>query len=60
MKDTINEEDLMIDTTKSEMDKRLEASERKNIILQEKIEGMETQMKRILELVEKASLKVKN
>jgi len=50
MKDTISEEDMMVDVTKSEMDKRIEKSEQENTLLKERISTMEAQMQKILEL----------
>ena len=51
MKDTISEEDLLVDVTKTEIEKRLEKSEKEKDILQERLEGMEGQMAKVLELV---------
>jgi len=52
MKDTINDEDLLDDITKTELERRIKKTERQNILLKEKINNMETQMKRILGLVD--------
>jgi hypothetical protein len=52
MKDTISEEDLLIDVTKTEIEKRLERSEREKEIMKEKMLHMEEQMKKILGMVE--------
>ncbi len=49
MKDTISEEDLLVDVTKTEIEKRLQKSENENEMLKEKIFGMEDMMKKILE-----------
>jgi hypothetical protein len=51
MKDTISEEDLLIDTTKIEIEQRLERSEKEKAIMQDKIKTMELQMANIMELV---------
>jgi len=48
MRDTINEEDMLIDLTKIELERKLDATEKNNIILQERINKMESQMKEIL------------
>ncbi len=48
MKDTIQEEDLLIDVTKTEIEKRLISSERDNEVLKERVASMEGQMKEIL------------
>ena len=50
MKDTICEEDLMIDVTKTEIEKKLLKSEQERELLREKVEAMEKQMAKILEL----------
>jgi len=51
MKDTIAEEDILIDVTKTEIEKQLLKSENENKIITERMEIMEGQMKRILGLV---------
>mgnify|MGYP001583631373 FL=1 len=52
MKDTIAEEDMLIDVTKTEIEKRLEKSEREKELLQDKMQTMELQMTKIMELTE--------
>jgi len=52
MKDTISDEDLLDDITKTELERRIKKTERQNILLKEKINNMEGQMKRILGLVD--------
>ena len=52
MKDTIQEEDLLDDITKTELEKRLTKTERQNVLLREKMNNMEGQMKGILELID--------
>lgn len=44
MRDTITEEDMLIDTTKTELEKNLDTTKRQNEILQERLELMEIQM----------------
>lgn len=51
MKDTIAEEDLFVDTTKTELEKRLERTEKEKELMQEKMSTMELQMIKIMELV---------
>jgi len=51
MKDTIAEEDLLVDTTKTDIERKLEKSEKEKEIMQERMQNMEEQMKRILEVV---------
>jgi hypothetical protein len=50
MKDTISEEDLLIDVTKTEIEKRLAKAEKDKEILQERVAQIEETMKKILEL----------
>jgi len=51
MKDTISEEDLLIDVTKTEIEKRLTKAENDKEVLQERVGMMELQMKKILQHV---------
>jgi integrase len=51
MKDTISEEDMLIDVTKTEIERRLEQSEKDKQILQDKISSMENQMSEMTKLV---------
>ncbi len=54
MRDTIMEEDLLIDVTKTEIEQRLTKSENEKEILQERVQILEGQMKNILSLVGQA------
>lgn len=54
MKDTISEEDLLVDVTKTEIEKRLTKAEREAEFLREDNEHMKKQMKQILEMVMEA------
>ena len=47
MKDTISEEDLLVDVTKTELEKRLSKSETENILLKERFSFMEEKIKEI-------------
>ena len=58
MKDTISEEDLLVDITKTEIEKKLENSEKEKKILQEKISVMENQMNSLTELINKIYQKI--
>ena len=49
MRDTISEEDLFLDLTKTEIEKQLTKSENKNEILQERVDILEKQMKILAE-----------
>ena len=51
MRDTINEEDLLVDLTKTEIEKRLLKSESEKNVLQERLQVLEIQMKQVLGLV---------
>ena len=53
MKDTISEEDLLVDVTKTEMEKRLLQTEKENALLNEKLKVMEKQMEEIYVLTRK-------
>jgi integrase len=58
MRDTIVEEDLLIDVTKTEIEKKLDKSKKENEILQERLVSMENYMVKIAELVNKIHLQV--
>ena len=51
MKDTISEEDLLIDVTKTEIEKRLLKAENDKEVLQDRVNSLEVQMKKILQAV---------
>ncbi len=50
MKDTISEEDMLIDVTKVEIERRLDKAERENGLLREDNELMKIQIAQIAEL----------
>lgn len=52
MKDTISEEDLLVDVTKTEIEKRLEKSENQKEMLMDRVKLMEDQMKKILSSID--------
>jgi integrase len=56
MRDTISEEDMLVDLTKTEIEKQLIQSENKNKILNDRIQIIEEQMKGILGLVKRGEL----
>lgn len=58
MKDTIQEEDLFVDVTKTEIEKKLEKSEKDKELMQDKMEQMEKQMNIIFEMVKEIGGKV--
>jgi adenylate kinase family enzyme len=53
MKDTIQEDDMLIDLTKTEIEKRLERSDKEKEIMQEKMKVMEEQIKELSEVTKK-------
>jgi len=59
MKDTISEEDILIDVTKTEIEKRLEKSEKEKEIMQEKMKVMEEQMNKMIELTTKLDERIR-
>lgn len=59
MSDTISEEDLLIDITKTEIEKRLEKSEKEKEVLLERMKNLELQMARIMELTNQGDLIIK-
>ena len=58
MKDTITGEDILIDVTKTEIEKRLLKTENDKEILQEKVNTMEKQMQHILQRINGLSVSV--
>jgi uncharacterized protein with von Willebrand factor type A (vWA) domain len=58
MKDTIAEEDMLVDVTKTDIEKRLEKTEKEKEVLQDRLSSMEAQMRTILELMKSAKSKV--
>ncbi len=52
MRDTIADEDLLLDTSKTELERQLGKTEQERSILQERVEQMEAQMRQILLVVE--------
>lgn len=55
MKDTIQEEDMLVDVTKTELEKELTLTKKENAILNERVDSMEKQMKEILVMLNKVS-----
>ena len=50
MSDTIAEEDMLIDVTKTEIEKRLEKAEKENLLIKEDNEQLRIQFAKISEL----------
>jgi integrase len=59
MSDTITEEDLLIDTTKTELEQRLSKAEKEKEIMQERMKTMEMQMVKIMELTKQLGMEIK-
>jgi len=51
MKDTINEEDMLMDVTRTEIEKDLVATKKQNQILEDKQRTTDIQLSQIMELV---------
>ncbi len=60
MRDTISEEDLLMDLTKTEIEKRLVKSENEKEMLQERLQILEVQMQKILQMVNNSCFVVRN
>ena len=60
MTDTINENDMLMDLTKTEIEKQLIKSENKNEVLKERVDVLEKQMKVMAELVKKGCIIMEN
>jgi len=58
MKDTIAEEDMLVDVTKTEIEKRLERSEKEKEIMQERLAEMEKIMQKFMQVSNKLQLEV--
>jgi integrase len=60
MSDTISEDDMLVDTTKTEIEQKLTKSEREKEVLKERVDALEKQMKNILELIKQGILVTKS
>ncbi|MEK6915532.1 MAG: hypothetical protein AABW89_03260 [Nanoarchaeota archaeon] len=58
MRDTISEDDLLVDVTKTEIEKKLERSENEKKIMQERMNLMELKLAEIMQVTEKMNLEV--
>ena len=59
MKDTINEDDMLVDLTKTEIEKKLVKSENEKDILQDRVEMLEKQMSVIMPEVDEMKMMIK-
>jgi hypothetical protein len=57
MKDTITRDDLLVDVSRTEIERRLEQTEKERELLQERIQAMEQQMAQILKATEEIAHK---
>jgi hypothetical protein len=58
MKDTISQEDMLIDVTKTDIEKELEKTKRENTLIRDEMTNMQDQMSKILELVGRLNVKI--
>jgi hypothetical protein len=58
MRDTISEDDMLIDITKTEIEQKLQKSEKKNDLLQEQLNSLQLQVAKIGELTKQLYLRV--
>jgi len=58
MKDTISEDDMLMDVTKTEIERRLDKTEREKDILNEEVNDLRNQMKLILSYVKRVNMNV--
>lgn len=56
MSDTISQDDMLIDLTKTEIEQKLQKSEKEKEIMQERMKTMELQMAKINELIERGMI----
>ena len=56
MKDTISQDDMLMDLTKTEIEKELQKTQKENELLQEKMKTMEMQMGRIMEITKRLEI----
>ena len=54
MRDTITEEDLLVDVTKTEIEKRLTASENENKMLRDEMDAVREQMEKMMIMVKQS------
>jgi len=56
MKDNISDEDMLIDVTKTDIEKKLEKSEKEKDIMQDRLASMEIQMVKIMQLTKQLEM----
>lgn len=60
MKDTIVQDDILLDSTRTEIERKLAASEKEKDLMHEKMKAMELQMEQVMELVKQVKILNKN
>jgi hypothetical protein len=60
MKDTIQEDDMLVDITRTEIEKELERTRKENTILQEKMKVLEEQMSKIVSVADQLFGQIKS
>ena len=60
MKDTISEDDMLVDITRTELEQRIERSEKEKEILKERINTMEMQVAQVMEIASQMHLIIEN
>lgn len=56
MKDTIAQEDMLLDTTKTDIEKQMDKTQRENDLLQDRLRTMEMQMAKIMEMTKQLEI----
>ena len=56
MKDTINEDDMLVDVTKTEIEKQLQKSDKEKEILQDRLASVEMQLAQVMELTKQLEI----
>lgn len=59
MRDTITEDDLLIDVTKTQIERELELTRKKNEVLEDKQKTTDLQLVQIMELVKQLESRIK-
>jgi hypothetical protein len=60
MKDTISEDDMLVDVTRTELEQRIEKSEKEKDVLKERITNLELQMTQFVEVASQMHFVMKN
>jgi len=60
MKDTISEDDMLVDVTRTELEQRIERSEKEKDVLKERITNLELQMTQFVEIASQMHFVMKN